>query len=427
MTLQQIEDALVWSRDNGQRIIIVIDDQYDDVLLEKAPNAHSHGLREIWLQTKEWKDILAIGFFLLPDRSDRIATVLRSIQNWVPIPNSGPSNFYFLVDVFHGFGFYNRIGLEFATQIPAEFPEAKIAFFTVGASNDIPKSVEDKNIKDFNKTTTLEHVNKHGRLPSDLLEWLDYDEHALEYLWDETALWFSDDHKIMKHNWDDIKQEEKIQYIQDVKRVLGGIDLPTSWWENQDSAKNIHESLKHLCGAEFCGQVDNGKYSLSVGAAYLIALVAHQKAWGNIEPLTKSIQSWKDYEKAASERLFPLQDRSAAKESAKALYDLFWRIFEKRGTTDQSQVKEALFDEKGQKLSIQFEWNAREQSTDRDQSLADMVSQKVDTLNISIPQLAKNTTDAVLRLWKSMLRSKWGFMITGAIYMKEDILVIRSA
>lgn len=98
------------------------------------------------------------------------------------------------------------------------------------------------------------------------MSWLDIDEHPLYRLWRYSDRWFlSDDTTILvKHNFGEVrkflfesKDDNDFFHASEYKRKITDalyINLPNAWWENEASANNIHESLKCLAGAFFCGQ-----------------------------------------------------------------------------------------------------------------------------------------------------------------------------
>lgn len=263
-------------------------------------------------------------------------------------------------------------------------------------------------------------------------------EHRLQRLWRETEEWFScDDDILMKHSPAKVCQyfaqrnldgDKAKHYRTAVETILGGTPLPDSWWQ-EESVYYLHESLKSLCGDFFSGR-DNkftGKRHISVGAAYLMALMSHQEIWpNNIEPLTKNIDSWIGRTKASKSWLFPLQDTETAKSSAIALYDLFLRLFESQKQEKESQVRDAFFGVPGNILRIEFNWKANKSAEEGGKSLADWTYQVLETEGIFIPDKAGNTRNAILRLMGSMFVSKVGFMSPGVVYMSGNELVVAS-
>jgi len=266
-------------------------------------------------------------------------------------------------------------------------------------------------------------------------------EHVLDSLWKQTKEWFVESDpelwplvkihesaKVAEYFGANSKNRDKAdKYKEAVQNVLG-LTLPPTWWEKEDSVKNLHESLKCLCGAFFCGNTVNGQgRPISIGAAYLIALIAHQKIWGDVTPLTNQITTWEKLPKVTYQ-LFSYQESAWARSTAKALYDLFYHLFLDRDRLKESQVKKTLLEEPGHKLVIQFNWSARKGADNRseDDSLARGIYRSVRSLNIAVPESAKNTRSAILRLWSHMLVSEDGFMSPGIVRMVDDRLVVAS-
>ncbi|WP_044208390.1 caspase family protein [Coleofasciculus chthonoplastes] len=253
---------------------------------------------------------------------------------------------------------------------------------------------------------------------------LPQEPHPLDCLWEKTNGWFSETHSLMKHNFD--KDCQYSTYKDEVNKALG-IDLPGEWWNNPKSAHNLYESLKSLCGETFSGWSKRGDRHISVGAAYLIALMAHQASCKHITPLIEGISDWEGCEKASRYFIFPVQISKDAAASAKALYDVFKFLFERQGLTQDSQVERVFFEPPGNQLTIQFKWSAKEPAKDnpKTRTLAKFTSSIMskDQLLIEPPN---NTSNAILKLWSRLFVSENGFMSPGVIYMNEDQLVIAS-
>ncbi|MBW4495953.1 MAG: caspase family protein [Oscillatoria princeps RMCB-10] len=264
-------------------------------------------------------------------------------------------------------------------------------------------------------------------------------EHRLQRLWRETEEWFcaDDDDILMKHSPtkvsryfspDNSESDQAVLYRQSVENALGGTPLPNSWWQ-EESVYYLHESLKCLCGEFFSGQdrIVAGRRHISVGAAYLIALMAYQESWpNNVEPLTENVEHWIGRTRASNSWVFALQDAETARTSAMALYDLFLCLFQSRQLESEPQVISAFFEAPGNILRIEFTWRANEPAEDRRESLADWTYQILESKTIFIPQEAANTRNAILRLLGSMFVSKVGFMSPGVVYMTRNELVVAS-
>ncbi len=278
-------------------------------------------------------------------------------------------------------------------------------------------------------------LTKNGGVPDSIYSYSSSIEITLKQLWNSTANWFSasdvkkdfilehESQKIAKHFQEsqtnaDIKYEVD-KYKEEIQKALG-FTFPEHWW-NENSVKNLHESLKHLCGSYFLGQ-DNPKRSrhISVGAAYLLALMAHRLAWKDmdIQFLTQRVD-WQDLS-AAKSPLFHRQDVDTAQSSAIALCQLFFHLFQQRDSAETSMVSKAFFQYKGTALNIVFKWPADEPAPRETESLAKKVSALAK--NIYTPKPVGNTREAIISLWMNLLISDKGFFSPSSIYMEEDTL-----
>lgn len=260
-----------------------------------------------------------------------------------------------------------------------------------------------------------------------------YDEHRLERLWRETADWFSndDENSLIKHNHSyvinyffgnppDIKKAKS--YRENVEKVLK-VNLPDDWWKDTKAIEKLHKSLKYLCGAVFCGQSESGAKNLSVGSAYLVALMAYAEVFKNANGLTDEIDLAKLNQ--LDKPLFPIQQPDIARSSTKALYDLFFCLFS-ACDTGESGFRKIFFNQEGNKFTIEFTRGANEVTKEKELSLAEGLPQMLNNDYVPTPKLT-NTKSAILRLWRYMLISKVGFMSPGVIYMERNKLVIASS
>ncbi|QFS52266.1 hypothetical protein [Nostoc sphaeroides] len=437
----------VWKQERGQRVVIVVDDCFKLVEYDNPPNAFGFGLKVIFDKLSCRDDTLAIGFFDLPQspKIPDIVLIINTIKTWISELDSHNYKLYLLVDYFHGQQTMESKanGLKFVDYwhehqpLPAE----KIAYLSLGGVN----TPNHYRLQCFQKTLIHDQKADYKLLPEDFLHWLDIDEHPLFRLWRYSNRWFlSDDTTILvKHNFAvarkflfDQKNDTDLFQAGEYKRKISNaleVNIPNAWWENEESAKNIHESLKCLCGAFFCGQTNNNaKRHLSVGAAYLIALMAHQKIYGNGDVFMNDTEAWIECSQAASP-IFALQDQETARTSAIALYDCFICLFTPRSKNAyqesflaSSQVRNICFYESGRVLKIQLNWNAQNPSSDRQENLAKTISPIFKQQTINVSQFAKNTRNSVLNLWCQMAISDNGFMSPGAIYMEGDTVVVAS-
>lgn len=261
-------------------------------------------------------------------------------------------------------------------------------------------------------------------------------EHRLQRLWRETKGWFrnEDTDTFMKHSFSHIEPYFTVGnpnqancYRQEIERVLGGAKFPETWWQEIQSIEQIHLSMRTLCGDFFVGSeaVLNNKKEISVGTAYLIALMAYQEIYNNVQPLTTNVKHWKERTNSSTSRIFPIQDAETAKESAMALYDLFYCLFD--CTKSDSQVINTLFDSPGNCLKIEFNWSANEPAESGKKSLADLTSEICkNNKRFVIPEEGKTTINAILRLLANMFISERGFLGPGVVYMENNALVIAS-
>jgi hypothetical protein len=431
--LQKQYGGLVCNRNSGSKVIIVIDDCYKQVTMPKGRTPHGFGLREIWEHVRIWEDTRAIGFFPLPGPQKGVQPLLQIIQNWISEVCADNCFCYVLVDVYYGerADVNKAIGLKLEESwSELKIQKSKIAFISIAGREENFPNPRKRDI--FIKSDITNTVRDKNQLPPTILYWFDKG-HKLQKLWNTTDEWFSCNENLMQHNADVICdyffssqlniQKKSIEYIEKLQNALG-ITLPNTWWQSKDSIANIHESLKYLCGVHSCCGHEDGTKPISVGAAYLVSLIAHQEVWQNVDPFFRKVNSWENLTKTVNP-IFPRQNQTFAQESAIALYDLFIRLFEPKDT-EQSQVNTVQFDRNGNVLQIQFGWK----SNNLPVKIADRISRdnaEQDVIRVAIPSAPNNTTDAVIRLWKSTLISQHGFMSPGVIYMKEDILTIAFA
>ncbi|BCL35035.1 hypothetical protein [Nostoc sp. MS1] len=437
----------VWHKAEGERIIIVVDDSFKLVTHAEPPNAHGYGLKVIFDKLSRYDDTRAIGFFDLPQSTEmeEIQLIANTIQAWVIGLETQQYKLYLLVDYFHGQETTKSKahGLKFVDYWYENKPlkTEKIAHLSIGGG-DLPNPYK---LECFRKNSIHDHKEDYKLLPEDFLHWLDIYEHPLSRLWRYSSRWFLNDETttLIKHNFVEVRkflfnsENDRDVYQADQYKIKIAhalqVEIPNNWWENETSAHNIHESLKCLAGAFFCGQTsNNARRNLSVGAAYLIALMAHQKVYRNTEVFMNDADTWINCSQASSP-IFALQDKETARKSAIALYDLFICLFTPRRQNDyqecslkKSLVRSVCFYEAGRVLKIQLNWNAQNQSSDRQESLAQSIKTILNQDNINTYEVAQNTRTAVLNLLLNMAISETGFMSPGVIYMEADTLVIAS-
>jgi hypothetical protein len=190
------EWAFVWSREQGHKIIIVVDDAYDHVGVDEpypAEATDAHGLYAIFLHAREWQDIRAVGYFLLPPSTDLIdGRLLPEVSDWIQDISSGNVNLYFLIDVYFGPHARKEYALGFPVYERAKslFANAKFAFLSQAGPGriepDLQNFVERETAsgvldrleahdtpKVFPKYKVEEESTSYKKLPSDLLDWFD--------------------------------------------------------------------------------------------------------------------------------------------------------------------------------------------------------------------------------------------------------------
>jgi hypothetical protein len=416
------------------RVIIVVDDFFDlpkwhrDALM---PSAHAYGLPTIVDYAQRSEDVQALGFFDLPD-SDQVGhsrEIIGAIKAWVDSLHLANHAYYLLVDYYFGegitkdkaFGFYF---VDYWMQHPPF--KAEVAHLSIGGvANHLGNP---HHLKIFNRAS----IQDRQHLTEALLTWLGDGQHPLDQLWnsENVTAWFTDDRPVMKHDIANICEyffgqardaQKARRYQANVEEALG-LTLPVDWWQNQTTLKHLHNSLKSLCGAYSCSQVKqgHGRRNISVGAASLIAMMAHQQIYGQIAPFATP-DVWATCSQSDSP-LFPVQSREIAQASTKALYDFFRCIFTPRdGRQANSLVKGVFFDNDGKKLKIQLDWQAEQR-----QKLSGMMMDIFHQNHVLIPPSSGNTRDAIARLWSYMTISENGFMSPGVIYMEGDEVIIAS-
>ncbi len=435
--------GFVWKQDIGQKVVVVVDDCFKLAVSDAPPNAHGQGLKVIFDKVSLFNDIHGIGFFDLPQSSQKqdIELITNAIKAWIDELNNQNIKLYLLVDYFHGLQTRESKahGLEFVDYWQKHQPLSteKIAHLSIGGAG----LSNPYNLERFRKTDIHDCKQESKPLPEEFLSWLDVDESPLCRLWRYSERWFSNDKVLVKHNFSEVSKflfdnTDSNFLATEYKRKISvalGVELPDAWWNNKESANNIHESLKCLCGDFFCGQSDsNAKRHLSVGAAYLIALMAYQKIYNNVNLFVKDTSAWMECFQATSP-IFANQDKATARDSAIALYDFFICMFTLRSeenshqnTSGKSQVKSVYFYESGKTLKIQLSWDAQRSSSDRQECLAQTISKIFKQEMLAIPKSAGNTRSSIIHLWRQMAISESGFMGPGVIYMEGDTLIVAS-
>jgi hypothetical protein len=449
----------VWHRNTGWRILIVIDDWFDIPIWDSyneddfAPSSHAYGLTLIRDELAALNSTRAIGFFALPDPQIEtfnadIQKLIDEISKWVldiKDDNAG-CKAYIIVDYYYGEGFNtaNEAGTHFVGQWKTKESllcqklavPIKLSHSSIGGGR---KTSNPYNLEVFKKT----EIYSTRQLPIKLRKWLDVDENPIFHLWRESRCWFlagRDEDDIMKHTKGNIQEylnspeDGRLSiYRQNVESALG-MTLPDSWWQDSESLGCIHESLKCLCGAMFCGECneDTQKRPISAGAAFLVALIAHHKQCGNITPFIRNENLWSNCHRVATSFVFAKQDRMTAQSSTLALYHLFCLLFEVKDrsgdSADQtSQVNNVLFGDEGRFLRIELAWHGSRKAIDEVESLAERTTKLFQDTPIKIPAAPpQNTREAVLRLWSLMAINEEGCFAPGIVHLNKNMLIIGS-
>ena len=225
--------------------------------------------------------------------------------------------------------------------------------------------------------------------------------------------WFSLDVDVtMPHEFSSIKDRDA--YKKELEKAVdsGGSNfrLPGEWFSNNESFLTLHENLKHLCGLDYNGLNENGARTLSIGAIFLIAMFSYYHKRGSIEPFTKSVTSWNNYDCITSPFLGP-QPIDYAKKTAVSLFNFFSLIFENKiennkigcNILNKGKLIEFSFDE--------WEYNGFFKKLER-------------MFPLSTPEKVINTTTSLLKLFHYMLFQTNGFLHPGHIYMEEGTLYV---
>jgi hypothetical protein len=422
------------------RVIIIVDDFFDVPVWYQHgifPSAHAYGLPILLDYAKQSEDVHAIGFFDLPDSEDPEAcqAIIQGMHQWIDSLGLTSYACYLLVDFYFGEGFVNReFGSGFVERWQQSPPfSAKLAHLTIGGRPNVfgnPSGVEI-----FSKA----NLQDRGGLSEDLLKWLDDSPHPLDLLWNTHGIcsWFADDRSVMKHDIANVSEfffghrydaQKSAQYKKNVEKALG-FPLPSAWWQNQTLLKHLHGSLKSLCGAYACSHASQGdsRRNLSVGGAFLIAMMAHYEIYGHITPfLSQDIWPTKPQQDAI---FLPIQTKQIAQGSVKALYEFFRCVFTPQGGSiadlnaqNKSWVKQVFFSDDGKHLKFQLRWQKEQH-----RNLSEMLERIFNRESVSpVPQSSANTRDAIIRLWNCLAISETGFGSPGCVRMHYDEVIISS-
>lgn len=176
--LEDRDKSLVWGRDSGNRVIVIIDDDFRQVLNAKPVTAHAQGLRPIFEYMSRLPDTRAVGYFYLPgDEDDMREELYPNIQAWLG-EVGGTQQLYFLIDVFFGYDVSDErsaFGVTVLNYLKPLFPEAQFAYLnTAGAPEELMDP--DFPITSIPKNQVAQEFRRvPSTLPKLLLEYLDID------------------------------------------------------------------------------------------------------------------------------------------------------------------------------------------------------------------------------------------------------------
>ena len=176
--LEDRNKSLVWRRDSGSRVIIVIDDDFLQVLNAKPITAHAQGLRPIFEYMSRLPDTRAVGYFLLPgNEEDMEEELYPNIRAWLD-EVGGTQRLYFLIDVFFGYDVSDErsaFGVNVLNYLKPLFAGAQFAYLnTAGAPEELMDP--DCPITSIPKNQVAQEFRRvPSTLPKILLEYLDVD------------------------------------------------------------------------------------------------------------------------------------------------------------------------------------------------------------------------------------------------------------
>jgi hypothetical protein len=456
--------GLTYFKEKGRKVLVVVDDSIDVLNKGRVINSHQTGLLDIRAHCAQTEEIKAVGFFMLPKPQDLedLEFMTKKIQLW--ISKFKDCDVYMWVDYFYGEGLdpLKISGSDFVRHWESCYTRLvkKIAFISIGGKPTVQGQDSDvfDNALDKPQEATDKQVFRkyefedHGFLPKHR-EWLDLNEHPLEKLWRLSRDWFINDEDTndtgnafyMKHNPGSICQYF-LGDTSDRKRQIGyrqclvdaaDLKFPNSWWGSQDTITSVHESLKHLCGVHFCGQVeakgvlDFSRRHISTGAALLLAIMAHQHVYSDLGIFSKA-DIWDGAVKVYSP-IFPLQSKEVACKSAILLFECFKKLFEQKHSDGNSvsPVKSVYFENEGKKLVIQLSWNAHQRLPKDEQTLVESLHKMLLASNETSPATLdadrqSKTRFAVLDVLRYLTISDSGFGAPGTLYMDGNKLIIAS-
>jgi len=211
-------------------------------------------------------------------------------------------------------------------------------------------------------------------------------------------------------------------YESTVKAALG-FSLPATWWDGQEAFTNLHQNLKHICGATYqgCG----GSKNLSVGAVFLVAMMAHYAERQHLGPFAAA--KWDDLTSSVAPFLWR-QTEDEAVETATSLFRFFTCIFRaerkavKGEWSEESRVTEAVWERDGKGFIIMFNWSG---SSVFHSKMLDSYSPFIDR-PLPAKTRTSSATEWLMRLLACMNLQEDGFGHPGRIYMNGNALYVNA-
>jgi hypothetical protein len=250
-----------------------------------------------------------------------------------------------------------------------------------------------------------------------------YEQNGLRRLWQQSMqdpVWFM--HKSdgpMQHYPDHAWQwngNDQQKYQSTVNGAFG-FELPVSWFHEKSEFSVFHENLKRLCGLDYEG-CSGHKHNLSVGAVFLIAMMAHASATRNLGPFAKA--NWSELVNSVTPWLVR-QSEEMARETATCLFKFFTCICnpeQRSGLSETSKLTDVQWDGHGISFKLIFNWKV-----EPDHPLhAEIMRTYSPFQQWALPHYVSNATTALMRLLACMNIQTNGFGHPGHIYMKGHAL-----
>jgi len=369
---------------------------------------------ELFIENIKKSKTAAVAFIDFLNEFDDASTYLSKLYSQLPQGSKWKKSTYDKLDG----GYY------FSSLFEPSFMEKRIICFTTvaqpsGYTNDATVC----------GSTARSYLDALDSVIIMLNEWAKlFWDPTLDDIWRNTIEWFKDNNVRDTQNPTHCHPfvtgvfENKDSYKDNIRKVFG-LEFPVEWFEDKTSFMILHESLKSLCGSTYCGTLSRqDQRNLYIGAVYLIAILAMRDA-GKYCNLTTNDQGitfqLKDYQKLTS-KFLPLQSEDEAKNTAKALYAVFYNSFRKEDRHGNKGLKQFSIMSEGKKLQFTFEWSA---------SQKDGLSKKLKEKQLSDQQEKDSATlrGAIQCLLMNMTGSSMGFGSPGTIWMEDKDLYIASA